>query len=326
MREGWQQGTERSNMVNTILVPVDGSAMSELAVPFAEAIARAGATKAKVILMRACAPLLGTADEYPGSQAAQAEKELEEIAHRMADGLQTEWHVISGDPAQSIVHAAEDFKAQLIVMSTHGRGGLSRAMYGSIADQVVRRTSTPVLLVPPGAKNRMHPPCKILVALDGSDLAEAALDPAIDLAQALRGRVVLVRATESPTYWTLEASGERTADPGSEAEAARKYLDDVAVRYARPGVELSGHVTDEAPEEAILGAARDHDVGTIAIATHGRSGLLRMALGSVAQQVLHRTTLPVLLVQPSARFRRAGQPVRSHGYRGVLSQAAAYGQ
>jgi nucleotide-binding universal stress UspA family protein len=309
-------------MLNTVLVPVDGSAMSELAVPFAESIARAGA--AKVILMRAVPPGLDATDEYPGIQAAHAEDELEEIARRVADGLQIEWHVIHGDPAQWIVQAADEFDAHIIVMSTHGRGGLRRAIYGSVADQVVRTTSTPVLLVPPGAKYRMNPPCKILVALDGSALAEAALEPAIDLAQRLRGRVVLVRATEPPTYWSLDPSGARTPNPGSEAEAARTYLDAVAARYARQGVELSGYVTDEAPEDAILGAARDYDVGAIAMATHGRSGILRLALGSVAQQVLQRATLPVLLVHPVARLRRAEQPLASDGYRGVFSQAATY--
>jgi nucleotide-binding universal stress UspA family protein len=285
-------------MLDTILVPVDGSGMSELAVPFAEGLARAAG--AKVVLMRAVpSPLLIAPEpgEFSESQAAQA---LEEIKRRLPDGeLHAEAHVVQGDPGDAIVRAAESLQADLIVMATHGRGGLGRAVYGSIADEVVRTTSVPVLLIPPGAKYRMNPPCKVLVPLDGSAFAEAALPPAINLAVALRGRVVLVRATASPTYWVLDDDGGRTPDPASEAAAARRYLETAAVGYARDGVELSGYATDEAPAEAILGAARDYDAGAIAMATHGRSGLLRAALGSVAQEVLSRTTLPVLLVHPS---------------------------
>ncbi len=289
-------------MLKTILVPLDGSVASELAVPFAEGISRA--THAKLVLIRAVRQTVSFAlgaDPFREALAAYAERELKEVAGRLAEGgLEVEAQVWDGDAGPAIVEAAEKLRADIIVMSTHGRTGLGRALYGSVADQVLRTASVPVLLVPPTAQYRMNPPCKIVVPLDGSDLAESALGPAIELAELLRGQVVLVRATEPPTYWVVdEDSAETTPDHGSEAEGARRYLEDIAGRYSRVNVEVSGWATDGAAEEVIIEATRDFHAGVIAMATHGRTGLKRVVMGSVAQQVLQNTSVPLLLVHPA---------------------------
>ena len=302
-------------MLKTILVPLDGSETSEQAVAFAEGLA--GAAGADLILMRTVLPPLAFTpgeDEFVRAQTARAERELDRIRQRLADaGVHAESYVLPGSAADAIVNAATRLRADVIVMSTHGRTGVGRAIYGSVADEVVRSATVPVLLVRPGLKYRLNPPSKVVVPLDGSEIAEAALAPAIELAQALRVSVVLVRAAEAPIYWVEEESGARTAAPGSEAEAARRYLDAVADRYASAGIVFTGYVTDVAPEEAIIGAAEDYGAGAIAMATHGRSGFARAALGSVAEQVLGRATTPVLLVNArlaaSARDGRLGEMV-----------------
>jgi nucleotide-binding universal stress UspA family protein len=287
-------------MLKTLLVPLDGSVTSELALPFAEGVARAA--HAKLILLRAVphqGPGVFRTDPLSESLATNAENELRDAANRLAaGGLEVEQRIRPGDAGPVIMRAAEELHADLIVMSTHGRGGLGRAMYGSVADEVLRTTSVPVLFVPPRAQYR-NPPRNIVVPLDGSPLAEAALEPAIDLAQAFRGKLVLVRVAAPPTYWVLRGeSTERTPDPNSEAERAREYLDAVAERYATKETALSGFVTDGAAAEVVLEAAREHRAGAIAMATHGRTGLARVVMGSVAQQVLHSSDVPVLLVHP----------------------------
>lgn len=299
-------------MLKTILVPLDGSVTSELAVPFAEGIARAA--RAKLILIRAVRQTVSFtlgADPFRETLAAYAERELKEVAGRLTeDGLEVESHIWDADAGPGIVEATAKLQADIIVMSTHGRTGVSRAMYGSVADQVLRTASVPVLLVPATAQYRLNPPCKIVVPLDGSDLAEAALGPAIDLAEALRGQVVLVRATAPPTYWVVnEDSAEKTPDPGSGAEEARRYLEDISGSYARGPVEVSGYVTDGAAEDVIIEAARDYHAGAIAMATHGRTGLSRVMMGSVAQQVLQNASVPLLLAHPASGGQRdAGGP------------------
>jgi nucleotide-binding universal stress UspA family protein len=137
-------------MLSTILVPLDGSALAERALPFAERLA--GRSSAKVVLLRAA-----QAWTIPGSDPAEhqlkALHESEAYLERLADGLSergisVEVASLYGNPARAILDAAHTRQADLIVMATHGRGGLRRWAYGSIADQVLRQAEKPVLLVP----------------------------------------------------------------------------------------------------------------------------------------------------------------------------------
>ena len=232
--------------------------------------------------------------------AAEAEADLNAVAdHLQAGGVWVETSVSDADPAAAIVQAADERQADIIVMSTHGRSGLRRAMFGSVTDQVLRTTTTPVLLVPPDARYRINPPCTIVVALDGSKLAEAAIAPALDLAEALRGHVRLIRATDPPTYWLTEGqAADRVPDAGSGADLARQYLEAVSERWKSKNVDVSGYVVDGAADEVIVEAARDSRAGAVAMATHGRTGLARMVIGSVTERVLHEASVPLLLVHP----------------------------
>lgn len=309
-------------MPRTILLPLDGSATSALAIPFAEGIARAAG--ARLVLIRSVRQAtigeLGS-DPFKEPIAAEAEAELSVVAERLrAGGLEVETRVSDADAGEAIVQGAARAEADLIVMSTHGRSGLRRAMYGSVADQVLRTTTAPVLLVPPTAQYRMNPPCKIVVALDGSQLAEAAIAPAFDLAEALHGHITLVRATEPPTYWLKEGkAADRVADAGSEADLARQYLETVADQWKSKTVDVSGYVTDGAADEVIAAAARNSRTGAVAMATHGRTGVARMVIGSVTERVLHGVSVPLLLVHPVHEAQPGHRATRAGGSRNPAS-------
>ncbi len=290
-------------MLKTILVPVDGSPLSERALPFAQGIARR--TGARLLVMRAvlmAKPSVPEAEHFNEAAVGEAEAELAEITARATEaGAAVESFVWDDEAGWAIVGACDAERADLIVMCTHGRSGLGRVMYGSVADHVLRTARVPVLLVPPAARYRFAPPFKILVPLDGLPLAEEALAPALDFAETLQGEVILVRAIEPPTHWVVGYPYPYAIDdPPAELEAARRYLDAAGDRHRRQGVQISGFVVKGPAAEVITEAARDHRAGAIAMATHGRGGLARMLLGSVTQQVLRATPVPLLLVRPGA--------------------------
>jgi nucleotide-binding universal stress UspA family protein len=188
------------------------------------------------------------------------------------------------------VRHAEAIDARLVVMATHGRGGLERAWLGSVADDLVRRSPIPLLLLRPGADAatsavRVR---RILVPLDGSVLAETILEPALDLAR-LDPEAQLVLLTVIPPE-----------SPGF-GPATRAWLDGVAHRIHATGVRVRTRVESGAPvARAILEVALQEETDLLALATHGRSGLLRLALGSVADHLLRRSHVPILLQRPAA--------------------------
>jgi nucleotide-binding universal stress UspA family protein len=173
-------------MYSTVVVPLDGSALAERALPYATQLVRHGG--ARLVLVRAAlAHTVPGVDPTDAQLAATecAERELETTAERLRDqGLSVETHVYYGEAAWAITDVAERQSAELLVMSTHGRGGLGRWVYGSVAQQVLRKATVPILLVS-AACERPWPaegPIHILVPLDGSAFAEEALGSARQLA------------------------------------------------------------------------------------------------------------------------------------------------
>ena len=170
-------------MVSTMLTPLDGSDLARHVLPFATFLARA--THARLVLLHAYQPRT----REPG-----ADPELDLIREQadLASGLRergvhaTTW-LSYAEPGPAIVKAAADLQADLIVMSTHGRGGLGQMMYGSLAEYVARSSHVPVILVTAKSRSRWvdERPLRVLVPLDGSPHAEGALRPASDLARTL---------------------------------------------------------------------------------------------------------------------------------------------
>ncbi|MBI4506345.1 MAG: universal stress protein [Chloroflexi bacterium] len=296
-------------MYRTILVPLDGSRLGEGSLALAQILAQA--TGARLVLVRAA-----WAQTMPGIDSGEAQLHaLSEAqtylgnaaAHLAEHGLAIETAVPYAPAPDGILVEAGLRRADLIVMSTHGRSGLGRWVYGSVAEAVLRKSPVPVLLVQPTATvetlltRELRP--ALLVPLDGSRFAEAALPHAIALARALGGRIVLVRVHVPPRAvpeLALVAPGvDEEADQQGRL-AAETYLAEVVERLRRERLRPQAVLQTGPAAEGILEGARAARAGVIVMATHGRTGLERLLFGSVATEVLHRSVLPLLLVRPAA--------------------------
>lgn len=204
--------------------------------------------------------------------------------------------------ADEICATSESLRADLIVMSTRGRGGLGRWLYGSVADQVLRKAHVPVLLISATCDYAWpeRGPLRVLVPLDGSELAETVLGPVGDLATALPIELVLLGATGPLDY--AYADGIAFTRPGleGELERVRVYVEAIAERLRADGRSVEVAAEMGRPGPVIDAVARERKADLIAMMTHGRSGLARLTLGSVATETLQRTTVPLLLTRPSA--------------------------
>lgn len=289
-------------MFTTLLIPLDGSALAERALPFA--VALASASRGKLILLRLTGPLGWSLDPDADQPATM---ELDTVAERLQrQGLQVEpllRHGYRADVGRDICIIGAERGVDLIVMSTHGQGGLGRWIYGSTADQVLRNTEVPLLLIPascggPWPDDR---PFRILVPLDGSDLAREALDPALAFADALGGELLLLHVSNPPD--------EARLGPEIGVTEARAQLELVAGRLRAAGRNPELHAMVGAPAAVIPRVADEQRADLIVMATHGRGGLGRLVLGSVATATVQRATVPLLLMRPAAlRDRRTAQP------------------
>jgi nucleotide-binding universal stress UspA family protein len=300
-------------MASKILVPLDGSELAEQALPCAVMLARG--LPAELVLMRAVSlpsdvrELLDNADLEPAEPLERLQTEAASYLGRVASRLEQEGlrvhQVVLGQPAaEAIVDYAGQAEIQQIVMATHGYAGISRWVHGSVAERVIQSAGVPVLLVRAREKApdvALHVPLcqRILVPLDGSPIAEQVLPVVVSIAQALKAQVTLfqvpiVFATGSLIgEWYLPLQGVfETAHQEGQA-----YLDGVADRLQAQGLEVSSVLEMGAVADAIVNYAEANQVDLIAMCTHGRTGLARWTLGSVADRVLRAGRVPLLLVR-----------------------------
>ncbi len=289
-----------------LLVPLDGSDASARALPYAAVLARALAVQ--ITLLAVWQPIAPHALRFRGApSAADVERETEATAETYLGqarslidaALPVTTLVRRGDPAGEIVDAARTAKAKMIVMSTHGRSGISRWRLGSVAGRVLRESETPLLAIGPAVAANASSAADIrrmMVALDGSKFGEAALPIAGELASALGAHVTLARSVASafiqypfaPIALTLPA-----VDDELEAEA-RAYLETKTA--ACSGADLAVlHGSDAATQLCDAIDARRIDL--VVMATHARVAVGRAVLGSTADRLL-QCGAPVLLVRP----------------------------
>jgi nucleotide-binding universal stress UspA family protein len=262
--------------------------------------------------------------DLPVAQMAaigEAEREMEVVAQRLhSDGVDVERSVPYGEAGLAIVETAERAGVDLIVMSTHGRGGVGRWLYGSVADSVLRHATVPVLVVPPTASGFLSgaEPLHLLVPLDGSEHGEAVLASTEMLATALKARMTLLRVVEPFYYGAALAGGAPMAIPmdldaliESSQESAQSYVTRAADELRKRGLAVETRVEIGTPAQTIVSVASETGAHLIAMATHGRGGVARLVLGSVATRVLQRSDVPVLLVRPAALARDVPAPAPS---------------
>jgi nucleotide-binding universal stress UspA family protein len=280
--------------VKRILVPLDGSTLAEAILPLAEALARDH--EASLLLVRAL-PSLGSAEAEVRAQE-EAEAYLGGIAAGVtARGLSVEWKVWYEAPDQAIADATRCEGADLVAMSTHGRGGVSRLLFGSVAESLVRKGPGPVLLVRGEIAWRPGGLGTILVPLDGSELSEAVLPVVARLAGPFDLTIELFTVVEPmPGYAAAEVPVARVEEIDRVArDEAERYLSKVAAPLTARGLRVAWTVGRGHAVDAVLRHAQDAGVGLIAMSTHGRSGVGRLLLGSVAERVLRGAPVPVLL-------------------------------
>jgi nucleotide-binding universal stress UspA family protein len=313
-------------MQRHILVPLDGSELAETVLPHAIALARATGSMLTVVLVvaaRPAEPLIwpgnssGAHGTPYGEEAVTTHAYLEQVAARLqAAGVAVRTEVLEGDPATRILARAGWYPStELIAMATHGRSGLDRWIVGSVAEKVLHAAPIPLLLVRGAMPNEVHAPVTyrtILVALDGSRFAEQALDEAKRIAAATGAAIVLMSAIEAPPPELMDLSDTGCAEAGiipiwtladrqAEVERITRYLAEMDVRLRSDGLQVRRELAYGKPADAILTVAHEQQADLLVLATHGRTGMERLWLGSVALTVVHRVQRPVLLVRATER-------------------------
>jgi len=308
-------------MLRSILVPLDGSDFAEHALPIAASLARqAGAT---LRLARVHVPITAEAamgvvipDPYGLRERQEEQAYLDGVARRLREKvsptpLTLETALLEGDVVAALTDHARAGSVDLVVMATHARGAFARFWLGSVADDLVSELTAPVLLIRPGEGKpdltREADLKTIVVPLDGSELAERAAWRAAEMARLFDADLALVRVNRpglTSAYLPEGISGDAVNVAVDEArqieqeegEEARRYLEEVAAMLAVRGVRCRTDVLVQArPAEGILTEARECHAGMIAIETHARRGLARLFLGSVAEEVMRRAEVPVLM-------------------------------
>lgn len=303
-------------MLRTILIPLDGSPLSERSLAIGCDLARRSG--GAVHLVRAHVPIgvigataegailsssLLAADEALRLRAAEY---LTTTAARLANdwGVTVTPHVQDGSPAGLITEVAELVGADLIVMTTHGAGGFTPGWLGSVADSVIRHSYRPVLALPENDAHLGEPftPRTLLVTLDGSEHSDAIIPVARDLAVAFGTELSLVRIVAPFVSGdVVSALSTEHPDPfGIDAEvvAAKEALDDIAATLRTSGIHVSTVVeVDRSPTRRLLAHIKSADPDCLAIATQGR-GLSRLFLGSVADKLIRSAGRPVLVLRP----------------------------
>lgn len=303
-------------MYGTIVVPVDGSALAERALPVAAALARRDGATVHVVLVHERPAIVEQLEDR--SRAQRRDEEAHYVAG-LVEALRTT-HAVSassalldGDVSETIAEAVRAVRGDLIVMTTHGRTGISRLWIGSVADAVMRAATTPVLMLRASLESASYPAGdgavfhRMLVPLDGSALAAEILEHALRLG-GTACRYVLARVVEPVLRMETvipDAAGMVLVADEEETEAARRAareeLEEMAAALRRDHAGLDVHVAvrvDRHVADGLLRLANDHMVDAVAIATHGR-GVSRLVIGSVADKVLRASAGAVLVYRPA---------------------------
>jgi nucleotide-binding universal stress UspA family protein len=278
-----------------ILVPLDGTYLSQQAVKFAVILAQRW--KGSIELFHWAPP--GAIGRAPADEREAAQQVYATAAELRSDGVNVETtieHVAHGNLAGAIADAVAARPIELIVMSTHGQAGVIEGLFGSHAEQVARGVDVPVLIVPTSHSGPWTETTqlRVLVPLDGSDVSEGAIEPAFKATADFHGAIILLRIVE-PTNEAGDAGALTRA-----TEHARRYLSEIATRLEGRGVLIEQLVEVGSFLDALGRVAHSERADLIAMGTHARQGFLRLLQGSDTEAVLNQTSVPVMVVPSGA--------------------------
>ena len=287
-------------MFSRISVPLDGSRLAEQILPFARFIAT------PLNLPVDLFTVLESVSDHQSSLHARARAYLEGVREKyFSSGVSTNFHVETGEAATVIIERYRNDPYCLIAMATHGMSGLRRWLMGSVTSKVVQHAANPLLIIRPTEKADPVIPASlrtIFVPLDGSALAEKVLPTVIGLAKPLKLEVQLVRAYTPAAETYIIADGviaQSTAQFNQNLKAeVETYLEGKVQALRAEGAEnvSAAAVLGDAASE-IIDFARRTENNLVAMSTHGRSGVGRWLLGSVAEKVVQHSQDPVLLIR-----------------------------
>lgn len=300
-------------MLESFVVPIDATVTSEFVLPYVRTLAKKLGSPVHLVSVvaddagahRTHGPHGAALSELYAKQHANIERHLAELRAQLeSEGISATTEVTAGKVAEEIVASAQAHNAGCVAMATHGRVGPERWFLGSVAERVVRTSTFPVLLIRP--TDSSHAPRTeinhIVLSLDGSKLAEAALPYATFLAKSFNVRTTIVRTLEMT--WLAPGSDMSIPDGGLSPELletlesdAKQYLQETSARIKAEGIEVDTSFSFRDAAGAITDLAHGVPGSLVAMGTHGRSGIERTFLGSVADRVIRSSEAPVLVIR-----------------------------
>ena len=297
-------------MYKKMVVPLDGSELAEVALPYARELTIRLALE--TILLNVCPTeqreFAAVHRDYIDRVVTKLKRQMEARSRTVPFRGKIRGRVLVGEPAERILRYASNNGIDLILMATHGESGVRRWAMGSVVDRVLRASRVPVLLTRAGIREEIvydqWPKRSILVPLDGSPLAEAALLHAEELARQ-RGpekvEIVLISVCEprmAPSFYPFNAPLEGDEDLIRRRLDCESYLATMARQLQSSGLATRSLVLEGQPADQIVEYANNNRFNIIVMTTHGQSGTGKWTYGSVAEKVLLGASSPVLMVRP----------------------------
>jgi nucleotide-binding universal stress UspA family protein len=314
-------------MFKKILVPLDGSEHSRKIVGWATGLA--GALNAEIILLSVIDPeeieileaTTRVSEQEPGGSPrtpsdviddaiSQSEQDLQVEADRIkAAGVVAKISVGAGSPAEVIVSEAHAREVDVIAMATRRESALARGVLGSVTDRVLHSTATPIFTLYPGEIHEFDDtsggPARVIVPLDGSTLAETAVQPAVEIAKAAKAEIVFTEVLRLPFFGVGVAgieygAGDYAGDFGidSQKQEINEYLSGFIKDAEAAGLTASANIRTGSPSQQIVDEAAEHENSIVVMGSHGSGGLKRWVVGSVADKVIRSAQRPVLVIPP----------------------------
>ncbi|MBN1644328.1 MAG: universal stress protein [Dehalococcoidales bacterium] len=292
-------------MLKKILIPLDGSALGELALVYMKEMAPA--FDAEVHLVSVC-------ERHDAEYRRMIQVYVEKIAEQTRNDFEkpglpvaVKTVVLDGEPAGEIIGYAQQKKIDLIIIVSHGHSGIMPWTMGSTANKVVHNTRTPVLLVRASAAGSGKKPArlfgKILLPLDGSKIGEAALSYVNEIAQKLQGEVILLSVIESGQHVHTIGGRDYIRFTEQQVESMRseanEYLAATSKKLSDKGIKVRSVMKDGNAAKGIIDFAKENDIRLIAMSSHGKSGMREWVFGSISNKVLQTGKVPILLVRSS---------------------------